>query len=110
MSKLRIPVNEKDHQTGNSKAKVTLVEFGDYQCPHCGIEHPLIKRLLKRFGNKMHFVFRNFPLQKAHPAAMIDALSAEAADLQERFWRCMILFMNIRMNWMKTVWQLLQKH
>ncbi len=86
MSKLRIPVNEKDHQTGNPKAKVVLVEYGDYQCPHCGIAHPLIKRLLKEFGNQMLFVFRNFPIQEAHPAAMIAAISAEAAGLQGKFW------------------------
>jgi protein-disulfide isomerase len=86
MSKLRMPVSEKDHQAGNSKGKVTLVEYGDYQCPHCGIAHPFIKRLLKQFGNELLFVFRNFPLQESHPAAMIAALSAEAAGLQGKFW------------------------
>ncbi|MEO6962552.1 MAG: thioredoxin domain-containing protein [Puia sp.] len=86
MSKLRIPVNEKDHRAGNASAKVILVEYGDYQCPHCGIAHPLLKRLLKNFGKDMLFVFRNFPLQEAHPAATIAATSAEAADLQDKFW------------------------
>ena len=86
MAKLRMPVNEQDHKTGNPKAKVTLVEYGDYQCPHCGFAYPLIKQLLEEFNDKLLFVFRNFPLQEAHPAAMIAAQTAEAAALQHKFW------------------------
>ncbi len=86
MSKLRMPVTEQDHHTGNPKAKIILVEYGDYQCPHCGIAHPFIKRLIKEFGRELFFVFRNFPLQEVHPAAMIAALAAEAANLQGKFW------------------------
>ena len=86
MSKLRIPVNDHDHRTGDQKGKVILVEYGDYQCPHCGIAHPLIERLLKQFSHDVLFVFRNFPLQEAHPEAMISAQAAEAANLQKKFW------------------------
>ena len=86
MPKLRIPVSEYDHRTGDQKAKVILVEYGDYQCSHCGIAHPLIKRLLKQFSHDVQFVFRNFPLQESHPAAMIAAQAAEAASLQNKFW------------------------
>jgi protein-disulfide isomerase len=86
MSKLRIPVNEKDQRTGNPKANIVLVEYGDYQCPHCGAAHPLLKRLLREFGKEILFVFRNFPIQEAHPAAYPAALSAEAAGVQGKFW------------------------
>jgi protein-disulfide isomerase len=87
MSRLRIPVDRNDHQTGNLKAKIILVEYGDYQCPHCGIAYPLIKRLLKQFGKELLFVFRNFPLEEIHPAARIAAQAAEAASRQEQFWK-----------------------
>jgi protein-disulfide isomerase len=86
MSKLRIPVTAKDHQLGHAGSTIVLVEYGDYQCPHCRIAHPLLKRLVKEFGHQMLFVFRNFPIQEAHPAAMLAAVSAEAADLQGKFW------------------------
>ena len=86
MAGLKPAVNNKDHQTGNIKAKVVLVEYGDYQCPHCGVAHPFIKQLLKEFDKELHFVFRNFPLQESHPAAMISAIAAEAADKQDKFW------------------------
>jgi protein-disulfide isomerase len=86
MAKLKVPVNAKDQKAGNGKAKIVLVEYGDYQCPHCGAAHPLLKRLLKEYGREFLFVFRNFPLQEAHPAAMMAALTAEASGLQAKFW------------------------
>jgi protein-disulfide isomerase len=86
MAKLKVPVNAKVQKTGNGRAKIVLVEYGDYQCPHCGAAHPLIKQLLKDYGREFLFVFRNFPLQEAHPAAMMAALTAEASGLQGKFW------------------------
>lgn len=86
MAKLKPAVSEKDHQTGNLKAPVTLVEYGDYQCPYCGRAYPLLKRLLEEKGTAVHFVFRNFPLQEIHPMALSAALAAEAAAVQEKFW------------------------
>jgi protein-disulfide isomerase len=86
MSKLNPAVTVKDHQSGNTKASVTLVEYGDYQCPYCGRAYPLIKRLLKEKGDQVHFVFRNFPLQEIHPMALPSALAAEAAGNQGKFW------------------------
>ncbi len=65
---------------------MTLVEYGDYQCPYCGAAHPVVKRLQKTLGTKLRFVFRNFPLTQAHPYALIAAEAAEAAALQGRFW------------------------
>src|SRR5689334_6177244 len=86
MSKLKPQVNDQDQQTGNLQAKITLVEYGDYQCPHCGHAHPLLKQLLQEMGNELRFVFRNFPLQEIHPAAYMAALAAEAAGKQGKFW------------------------
>ena len=86
MSKLSTPVDEMDHQLGKSSAPIILVEYGDYQCSHCGLAYPLIKKLMKEFSSELLFVFRNFPLEQSHPAAMIAAQAAEAAALQGKFW------------------------
>ncbi len=86
MSKLKSPVTDQDHKTGNAKATIVLVEYGDYQCPHCGLAHPLLKRLLRQFDKNLLLVFRNFPLQEMHPMALISAQAAEAADRQSKFW------------------------
>ncbi len=81
-----MPVDSEDHQKGSANPIITLVEYGDYQCSHCGFARPLVQKLLKQFSNKLLFVFRNFPLQESHPAAMIAAQAAEAAGLQHKFW------------------------
>ncbi|MGX5819330.1 DsbA family protein [Chitinophaga lutea] len=86
MAKLRIPVSDADHRAGNLDAPNVLVEYGDYQCPHCGLAHPLLQRLLKAHSAEVQLVFRNFPLQESHPMAMAAALAAEAAALQGKFW------------------------
>ena len=86
MSTLRTPISHLDHQTGPPAGTVTLVEYGDYQCSHCGYAYPLIKKLGNQFRGDLLFVFRNFPLQESHPEAMIAAQSAEAAALQGKFW------------------------
>ena len=86
MSKLKPPVSGKDHVQGNEKAAVELVEYGDYQCPHCGHAYPIIKSVQKKLGNKIKFVFRNFPLSEIHPNATNAAVAAEAAALQGKFW------------------------
>ena len=86
MSKLRMPVDEHDHRSGKQSASVTLVEYGDYQCGYCGFVYPLLKKLSKQFSSELQFVFRNFPQQESHPAAMIAAQAAEAAGMQHKFW------------------------
>jgi protein-disulfide isomerase len=86
MSTLKPPVSDKDQSTANTSSHTVLVEYGDYQCPHCGHAHPLVKKLLKEKGDAFRFVFRNFPLQEAHPAAFMAAVSAEAAGKQGKFW------------------------
>jgi len=80
------PVSERDHIQGPVDAPLTLVEYGDYQCPYCGAAYPVVKRVQKKLGKKLRFVFRNFPLTQAHPYAMIAAEAAEAAALQGKFW------------------------
>lgn len=86
MSRLTIPVDKRDNQTGNPNARITLVEYGDYQCPYCALTHPLVKRLLWEHGGIIRFVFRNFPMQNVHHEAMRAALTAYAASRQNRFW------------------------
>ena len=86
MSKLKPGINAHDRQLGDANARVTLVEYGDYQCPHCGHAYPLINRLIKERGNELLFVFRNFPLSEIHPMALPAAIAAEAAAMQDKFW------------------------
>lgn len=80
------PVSERDHIAGPDDAPVTLVEYGDYECPYCGMAHPVVKRAQRELGKQLRFVFRNFPLGEAHPHAQIAAQAAEAAGAQGRFW------------------------
>jgi protein-disulfide isomerase len=80
------PVSERDHSTGDPNAPVTLVEYGDYECPHCGHAFPIVKSIQHRLGKKLRFVFRNFPLAEAHPHARRAAEAAEAAGAQGKFW------------------------
>ncbi|PRY11306.1 thioredoxin-like protein [Pontibacter ummariensis] len=86
MANLTPPVNEHDQQTGSSNAPVTLVEYGDYQCPHCAQAHPLVKQLLEEKGDQVRFVYRNFPLSQSHAMAKPAAQAAEAAGQQGKFW------------------------
>ncbi len=84
--RLTQPVSGDDHAEGPADAPLTLVEYGDYQCPYCGAAYPVVKRVQKKLGKKLRFVFRNFPLTQAHPYALIAAEAAEAAALQGKFW------------------------
>src|ERR671937_2170199 len=85
--KLSLPVSSnRDHIQGPSTAPVTLLEYGDYECPYCGQAYPIIKEVQKHLGNKLRFVFRNFPLTEIHPHAQHAAEAAEAAADQGKFW------------------------
>ncbi len=86
MTKLKTPVGDHDHVQGPEDALVTLVEYGDYECPHCGRAYPIVKQVQERFGDRLRFVFRNFPLIEAHPHAEEAAESAEFAAASEKFW------------------------
>jgi protein-disulfide isomerase len=83
---LTLPVSDRDHAQGPSTAPVTLVEYGDYECPYCGAAYPIVKEIQRRLGDKLRFVFRNFPITTAHPHAEHAAEAAEAAGAQGRFW------------------------
>jgi protein-disulfide isomerase len=86
MNTLTVPVNAGDHVHGAQDALVTLVEYGDYECPYCGEAYPIVKRLEKKMGGDLQFIFRNFPLTESHPRALAAAQAAEAAGLQSQFW------------------------
>ncbi|MBI1741836.1 thioredoxin domain-containing protein [Candidatus Acetothermia bacterium] len=84
--KLTLPVGTRDHAQGRETAAVTLVEYGDYECSHCGRAYPIVKEIQKRLGDRLRFVFRNFPLAEIHPHAQHAAEAAEAAAAQGKFW------------------------
>jgi protein-disulfide isomerase len=86
MATLKVPVAPEDHVQGDPDAELTLLEYGDYECPHCGRAHPIVKRVQKRFGRRLRFVFRNFPLTQIHPHAQAAAEAAEFAGANGRFW------------------------
>ncbi len=86
MPHLRIPVSEKDHIQGPMEASVTLVEYGDYQCHYCALAYPIVRQIQKQLLGQMRYIFRHFPLQQAHPLALLAAQAAEAASLQNKFW------------------------
>jgi protein-disulfide isomerase len=86
-SKLSLPVDRnRDHIQGPDTAPITLVEYGDYECPYCGQAYPIIKQIQGYFQDNLRFVFRNFPLTQVHPHAQKAAEAAEAADTQNKFW------------------------
>jgi protein-disulfide isomerase len=86
MANLRPPVTPEEHIQGPEDAPVTLVEYGDYECPHCGRAHSIIKRVQEHFGKRLRFVFRNFPLSELHPHAESAAETAEFAGALGKFW------------------------
>ena len=84
---LTVPVSEdRDHIQGPAGAAVTLVQYGDYECPYCGEAYPIVKEVRARMGERLRFVFRNFPITTAHPHAERAAEAAEASAAQGRFW------------------------
>ena len=85
-SRLTRPVGDDDHQQGAADAPVTLVEYGDYECSYCGAAHPIVQAIQQEMGDRLRFVFRNFPLTQIHPHAQGAAEAAEAAADQEAFW------------------------
>jgi len=86
MSTLKISVNSEDHIQGDAHAACTLVEYGDYECPHCGNAYPIVQRVQRHFGERLCFAFRNFPLTQIHPNAQPAAETAEFAASQGKFW------------------------
>jgi protein-disulfide isomerase len=85
-SELEVPVSARDHAQGEAQAPVTLVEYGDYECPYCAEAYDVVRELVGRYGDNLQFVFRNFPLQQIHPLALPAAEVAESAGVLGRFW------------------------
>jgi len=85
-AQLMVPVTDRDHSIGPGNAPVTLVEYGDFECPHCRRAHPMVQGLIRYMAENLRFVFRHFPLAEAHPHSRHAAEAAEAAGAQGKFW------------------------
>jgi protein-disulfide isomerase len=83
---LAVPVTERDHMQGPETAAITLVQYGDYECPYTRRSTRVVQALQQQLGDQLRFVFRNFPLTEIHPHALHAAFAAEAADAQGKFW------------------------
>jgi len=94
-------MRDNSHMTGQANAKVTLVEFGDFQCPACAAAHPVVKQILETYnGNEnFNFVFRHFPLSGIHKYAMDSAGAAEAAGRQGKYWEMHNLLYERQTEW-----------
>ena len=86
MPDLAQPIDASDHSRGPIDAPVSLLEYGDFECPNCKQAAPVVKLLLERFADRVRFVYRHFPLEGVHPHALQAAIAAEAAGAQGRFW------------------------
>ncbi|MGZ3448797.1 MAG: DsbA family protein, partial [Polyangiales bacterium] len=86
MTMLKPPVGPNDHVRGRDDAPVTLLEYGDYECPYCGEAYPIVASVLAQAGGGVRFVFRNFPLSESHPHALVAARAAESAGAQDSYW------------------------
>ena len=86
IARLVLPVSERDHVLGAPDAPVTLVEYGDYECPYCGAAYPNVEIVRRRLGASLRFAYRHFPLAGIHPHALRAAEAAEAAGEQGQFW------------------------
>jgi protein-disulfide isomerase len=81
------PLTSADWMRGDATSTVSVIEYGDFQCPACGEYEPIVEQLTKEYGNRVLFAFRNFPLFQIHQDAMIAAQAAEAAGLQGKYWQ-----------------------
>jgi protein-disulfide isomerase len=85
-TKLAHPICDRDHIWGPTEAPVTLVEYGDYECPYCGEAYVVMNRILDLLGDDVTYVYRHFPMTTVHPHAALAAEAAEAAGAQGKFW------------------------
>lgn len=86
-AQLTLPVGPRDHVIGPKNAPLTLVEYGDFQCPYCREAYPIVKQVLGAWEKRLRFAYRHFPLTRVHPNAEHAAEAAEAADAQGAFWQ-----------------------
>jgi protein-disulfide isomerase len=94
-----VPGAEPAHTLGPATAPAHLEEFGDFQCPPCGIFHPILEQMEEEFGDKLRVTFRQFPLVPAHRHALIAASASEAAGLQGKFWQMHKLIFDHQKDW-----------
>lgn len=87
MDRLSMPLAARDHIDGPRHATLELVEYGDYECPHCKAANPVVKVILAEFDTNLRFAYRHFPLIEIHPLAEPAAEAAEAAGAQDKFWQ-----------------------
>lgn len=87
MAQLKVPLTPLDHTQGDDNAPVTLVEYGDYECPHCAAAQPVMEQIQPHFGNRLLLVYRHFPLVEVHPHAGAAAEAAEFAGAEGLFWQ-----------------------
>ena len=85
--RLKNSVTESDHASGSATAPVTLLEYGNFECPYCGQAFPVIAQVRKLLGDNLRFVFRHFPMVSTHPHSLRAATAAEAAGVQGKFWQ-----------------------
>jgi protein-disulfide isomerase len=83
---LALPPEAADHVRGSQHARITLIEYGDFECPTCKVAASTPELLLERYPNQVRFIFRHFPLEESHPHALLAAQAAEAAAAQGNFW------------------------
>jgi protein-disulfide isomerase len=88
-----------DHQLNQATSPVTLIEYGDFQCPGCAGAHPRMKALMEEYGDNIQFVFRNLPLVQIHPNAKAAASAAEAAGLQGKYWEMHDILFDKQNEW-----------
>jgi protein-disulfide isomerase len=94
-----VPGAEPAHTLGPADAPVHIEEFGDFECPPCGLFHPILDQMREEFGNKLHITFREFPLVPTHQHALAAASAAEAAGLQGKFWEMHKLLYERQADW-----------
>ena len=83
---LVVPVTPRDHIKGPADAALTLVQFADFECPHCALVYPVVQEIGRELKDSLRIVYRHFPLSQVHPRAQPASLAAEAAAAQGRFW------------------------
>ena len=93
------PITPVDHVRGNAQAKVTIVEYGDFQCPACAAYEPLVREVMKEYGDRVAFVYRHFPLRRNHKHADITSQAAESAGIQGKFWEMHDIIYDHQQDW-----------
>ncbi|PYS93705.1 MAG: disulfide bond formation protein DsbA [Acidobacteria bacterium] len=95
------PGAQPPHASGRENAPLTLEEFGDYQCPPCGNAYPEVEKIRTDYGDKLRFIFRQYPLTQAHQSALVAAHAAEAAGVQGKFWEMHDRLFRTQRDWSK---------